>query len=161
MTESGRPGPVASPLSSRRARLREFWSRVYQKSAEDNIFFMAGAISYNFLLAIVPLFLLAVGLWGYVLRARYGEPSEVIIRLLQNYVPAMGGDINLLAEIESGINGLVASRAGYSIVGFLLFIWLSTRLVSTLRLALREVNQLLPHLFGTSRSADCRTPQAC
>ena len=36
-------GPVASPLSSRRARLREFWSRVYQKSTEDNIFFKAGA----------------------------------------------------------------------------------------------------------------------
>ena len=132
-------GPGASPLSSRRARLRDFWSLVYQKSTEDNIFFMAGAISYNLLIAVVPLFLLAVGLWGYVLRARYGEPSEAIVGLLENYIPAMGGDIDLLAEIESGINGLVASRAGYSIVGSLLFIWLSTRLVSTLRIALREV----------------------
>ena len=43
------------------------------------------------------------------------------------------------AGIESGINGLVASRAGYSIVGLSLFVWLSTRLVSTLRIALREV----------------------
>ncbi len=140
-------GPVASPISARVSarlssgptRLREFASRVYQKSAEDDIFFMAGAISYNFLIAIVPLFLLVVGLWGYVLRARYGEPSEVLVGLLQNYVPAIGGDIDLLAEIESGINGLVASRAGYSIVGSLLFIWLSTRLVGTLRVALREV----------------------
>ena len=132
-------GPGASPLSSRRARLRDFWSLVYQKSTEDNIFFMAGAISYNLLIAVVPLFLLAVGLWGYVLRARYGEPSEAIVGLLENYIPAMGGDIDLLAEIESGINGLVASRAGYSIVGSILFIWLSTRLVSTLRIALREV----------------------
>ena len=132
-------GPGASPFSSRRARLRDFWSLVYQKSTEDNIFFMAGAISYNLLIAVVPLFLLAVGLWGYVLRARYGEPSEAIVGLLENYIPAMGGDIDLLAEIESGINGLVASRAGYSIVGSLLFIWLSTRLVSTLRIALREV----------------------
>ena len=54
-------GPVASPLSSRLARLREFWSRVYQKSAEDDIFFMAGAISFNLLIAVVPLFLLAIG----------------------------------------------------------------------------------------------------
>jgi len=53
---------VASPLRSRRARLREFWFRVYQKSTGDNIFFMAGAISYNLLIAVVPLFLLAVGL---------------------------------------------------------------------------------------------------
>ena len=132
-------GLVASPLSSRRARLREFSSRVYQKSLEDNIFFMAGAISYNLLIAVVPLVLLAVGLWGYVLSARYGEPSEAMVGFLQNYIPAMGGDIDLLAEIESGINGLVASRAGYSMVGFSLFVWLSTRLVSTLRVALREV----------------------
>jgi membrane protein len=131
--------PVASPLSSRRARFREFCARVYQKSAEDNILFMAGAISYTLLIAIVPLLLLAVGLWGYVLSARYGEPSEAMVGLLQNYVPAMGGDIDFLAEVEAGINGLVASRAGYSIVGFTLFVWLSTRVVTTLRIALREV----------------------
>ena len=129
---------VAPTLGSRLARLREFWSRVYRKSTDDKIFFMAGAISYNLLIAVVPLFLLAVGVWGYVLP-RFGEPSEVIIGLLENYVPEMGGEIDLLAEIESGINGLVASRAGYSIVGSLLFLWLSTRLVSTLRIALLEV----------------------
>ena len=112
---------------------------MYQKSAEDNVFFMAGAISYNLLIAVVPLFLLVVGLWGYVLRARYGDPSEVIVRLLENYIPAVGGDIDLMAEMGSAINGLVAGRAGYSVVGSLLFIWLATRLVSTLRSALREV----------------------
>ena len=44
-----------------------------------------------------------------------------------------------MAEMGSAINGLVAGRAGYSVVGSLLFIWLATRLVSTLRSALREV----------------------
>ena len=132
-------GLVASPLRSRRARVREFWFRVYQKSREDNIFFMAGAISYNLLIAVIPLFLLAVGLWGYVLQARYGEPSEVIVGLLANYVPVSGGEIDFLASIASGINGMVASRAGYSIVGSLFFVWLAARLVSTLRVALHEV----------------------
>ena len=131
--------PVDSPLSSRRARLRKFCSSVYRKAVADNIFFMAGAISYNLLLAVVPLFLLVVGLWGYVLRASYGDPSQEIIRLLENYIPATGGDIDILAGIESGINELVASRAGFSIVGLLVFIWLSTRLVGTLRIALLEV----------------------
>ena len=134
-------GHVASTLSSRFARLRKFWARVYQKSANDKIFFMAGAISYNLLIAVVPLFLLAVGVWGYVLSA-FGEPSEVIIGLLENYIPEMEGEIDLLAEIESGINDVVASRAGYSIVGLLLFIWLSSRLVTTLRIALLDVFDL-------------------
>ena len=131
--------PVASLPSSRPARLREFWSRVYQKSAEDKIFFLAGAISFNLLIAVVPLFLLAVGLLGYVLRARYGDPTEVIIGLLENYVPAIEGDIDPLAVIELVVDELVNSRAGYSVVGSLLLIWLSTRLVSTVRIALREV----------------------
>ena len=56
----------------------------------------------------------------------------------ENYIPAVGGDIDLMAEMGSAINGLVAGRAGYSVVGSLLFIWLATRLVSTLRSALRE-----------------------
>jgi len=130
---------TGTPLGSRRNRLREFWHRVYQKSTEDNVFFMAGAISYNLLIAVIPLFLLVVGLWGYVLRARYGDPSEVIVRLIENYIPVVGGDIDLVAELGGAINGLVESRAGYSVVGSLLFIWLATRLVSTLRSALREV----------------------
>jgi membrane protein len=62
-----------------------------------------------------------------------------MVGLLQNYIPAVGSEMDLLAEIESRINGLVASRAGYSIVGFSLFLWLSARLVSTLRIALREI----------------------
>lgn len=130
-------GPT-SPLGSRRFRFREFWFRVYQKSAEDNIFFMAGAISYNMLIAAVPLFLLVVGIWGYVVEARYGDPSDVIVGLLRNYMPAVA-EVDVMAEIGSTVTALVASRAGYSIVGSLLFIWLSTRLVSTLRTALREV----------------------
>ena len=127
-------------LGSRRSRLREFSHRVYQKSAEDNVFFMAGAISYSVLIAVVPLFLLVVGLWGYVLRARYGNPSDVIVGLLASYIPAVrGGDIDLLSAVEAAINGLVEGRATYSLVGFLLFVWLATRLVGTLRVALREV----------------------
>jgi len=114
---------------------------VYRKSVDDKIYFMAGAISYNLLIAVVPLLLLAVGVWGFVLP-RFGEPSEVIIGLLENSIPEMGGEIDLLAGIESTINGLVASRAGYSIVGLLLFLWLSTRVVTTLRIALLDVFDL-------------------
>jgi membrane protein len=131
-------GPVASPLSSRLACLREFWSRVYQKSAEDDTFVMAGAISFNILIAVVPLFLLAVGLLGYVLRARYGDPAEVIIDLVENYIPVIDG-VDLFAVIDLVVNEVVDSRAGYSVVGSLLLIWLSTRLVSTVRIALRDV----------------------
>lgn len=47
-------GPVSgSPL----IRAGEFLRRVFQKADEDLIFFMAGAISFNLLVAFVPLLL--------------------------------------------------------------------------------------------------------
>ena len=97
-------GHVAPTLSSRFARPRKFWARVYQKSANDKIFFMAGAISYNLLIAVVPLFLLAVGVWGYVLPA-FGEPSEVIIGLLENYIPEMEGIERVVITKETILKG--------------------------------------------------------
>src|SRR2546430_14314124 len=43
--------------------LRDYAKRVWDNSGEDNVFFLAGGISFNILLAAVPLFLLlATGL---------------------------------------------------------------------------------------------------
>ena len=40
-------------------------------------------------------FLLAVGVWRYLLSVRYVEATEGIIRLLQNLIPATERDIDL------------------------------------------------------------------
>ena len=53
---SSRPARFRRFWSRAYARFREFWSRVYEKSAEDHIFFMAGAISFNLLIAVALLF---------------------------------------------------------------------------------------------------------
>ena len=43
--------------------LRDYAKRVWDNSGEDNVFFLAGGISFNLLLAVVPFFLLlATGL---------------------------------------------------------------------------------------------------
>ena len=38
--------------------LRDYGKRVWDNSGEDNIFFLAGGIAFNLLLAAVPFFLL-------------------------------------------------------------------------------------------------------
>ncbi len=126
-------------MGGRPHRARDFLSRVYHKAAEDKAFFLASSISFNVVVAIIPLLLLMVGIWGFVVSARYGEPDEVIVPMMLSWMPAIGGDIDLVAEVGDAIAGLVDSRAGFSVVGALLFVWLSTRLVGTLRIALREV----------------------
>ena len=117
----------------------DFLRRVFSKAEEDNVFFMAGAISFNLLVAIVPLLLLSVGISGIVLSARFGDPSAVLLSQLQEALPQVGGDIDLVRVVEDGIDRLLAERTGLSILGAVAFIWFSTRLVGTLRTVLREV----------------------
>ncbi len=103
---------------------------------------MAGAITFNVVIAVVPLFLLVVGLAGVLLRARLGEPSEVLLALLLEYLPAIEGDIELQETVRGLIEGVLAESANFSVVGALFFLWISTRLSGTIRVVLRQVFEL-------------------
>lgn len=121
------------------ARAREFVERVVAKAGEDNLFFMAGAITFNALVAIVPLLLLTIGIAGFVLSARFGDPASAVLPFVLDVLPQIEGDIRLVESVRTVIRGLVAERAGVSAVGAVVFVWISTRLVGTLRVVLREV----------------------
>ena len=91
------------------------------------------------MVAIVPLLLFAVGIAGVVLSAQYGDPASVLVERLLDYIPAIGGSINLVATVRGAIDGILAGRTGFTSVGAVLLVWFSTRLVGTLRAVLREV----------------------
>lgn len=112
---------------------------MFWKADEDNIFFMAGAIAFNVVVAIVPLVLLVVGIAGYVASARWGDPSDTIAQLLLGALPDLAGAPDLVNGLLALIGGVVGGRRELSLVGGVFLIWLSTRLVGTLRTALREV----------------------
>lgn len=122
-----------------RGRVSDFLRRIYVKAGEDDIFFLAGAISFNVLVAIVPLLLFAVGVSGIVLSSRYPDPAAAIVSLLVENLPAIGGDIDLVQTVERQVGAIVEQRTSFTLVGTLLLVWFSTRLVGTLRTALRDV----------------------
>jgi membrane protein len=62
-------------------------------------------------------------------------------------LPALGGEVDLVSRLQGIIDALLADRAGVSLVGSLVFIWIATRLVGTLRTALREIFDF-PHGRG-------------
>ncbi|MBT8337506.1 MAG: YihY/virulence factor BrkB family protein [Gemmatimonadetes bacterium] len=130
-------GDVGS--SSAFIRAGEFARRVLQKADEDLIFFMAGAISFNLLVAFVPLLLFAVGASGMVLSAQGIDPTVWVIELLQRTLPATEGDLDLVRTVQDQVGGLLDQRRGFTVVGAALLVWFSTRLVGTLRTALREI----------------------
>jgi len=143
------PGPLSHPPPepSILARLREFVIRVVSKAAEDNVFFMAGAITFNVLVALVPILLLVIGISGFILSSRFPDPASALSTLLVGNLPEVDGMVELVARVERIINTLLEDRTSFSVVGSLVFLWISTRLVGTLRVVLREVFDF-PHGRG-------------
>jgi len=130
---------LVPPEQTRTRRFREFLGRVLSKAEEDNIFFMAGAITFNLLVAVVPLILLIIGISGFVLSSRFPDPASVIIPFILGNLPSAGAEVDLAARVGGVINAMLDDRASFSIVGLLIFLWISTRFVATLRTALREI----------------------
>lgn len=117
--------------------VRAFSGRVFKKAEADNIFFMAGAISFNVIVAIVPLLLAILGIAGTVLRIRSTDPTETLLRYITESLPPIGDDY--LDRIRDILHELISQSAGLLGIGTIFFIWFATRLIGTLRTALREV----------------------
>jgi len=123
-------------------RVPEFLLRLWQKSVEDEVFFMAGAIAFNVLIALVPLLILGIGLTGFVLSARFGDPTDAILALVADNLPQAGEGVALVEAFRAPVSSLVERRTGFTVFGALFLVWVSTRLVATLRIALREIFDL-------------------
>ena len=120
-------------------RLRTFAGRVISKAEEDNIFFMAGAITFNLLVALIPLLLLVIGISGFVLTSRFPDPASTLITYVFGDLPTVGGAGDLLSRVQGVLDTVLADRESFSLLGLLFLAWISTRLVGTLRTALREI----------------------
>lgn len=137
--------PPARPPGSRPedrsplARLGDYLSSiargVWRKGEQDNIFFLAGAISFNVLVAFLPLLLAILGIAGTVLRGERAQRAmEVLVTYLQETIP---GAVDL--PYEDILASLAENSTGILSIGTLFFLWVATRLVGTLRTVLREI----------------------
>lgn len=137
------PDPVAhhyslqGRIAGRLDSIRAFFRQVYKKAEADNIFFMAGAISFNVLVAIVPLLLAIIGIAGTVLRLQSADPAEPVIQYITRSLPPVSDEF--IARIRALLEDLIRQSTGFLGIGTLLLVWLSTRLVGTLRTVLRAI----------------------
>lgn len=121
-----------------RAEAGDFLRRIYLKADQDKIFFMAGAIAFNVLVAIVPLALAAVGITGMIMQQRYqAEAGQRLVEYLLQALPPVSQAFT--RDTAQTLNSLLAKSGGFTTIGIAVFVWLATRLVGTLRAALREV----------------------
>jgi len=130
---------VASrPISARIYwTLRDYAKRVWDNAGEDNIFFLAGGIAFNILLAAVPFVLLLVsGLATLLNRSAdqtFLDVTAIVDSLLPPHAETPESPIHKLLNDVIGARGTVGL---YSAIGF---VWFSTRLFGSLRSVLADV----------------------
>ncbi|MGH7458805.1 MAG: YihY/virulence factor BrkB family protein [Longimicrobiaceae bacterium] len=113
--------------------------RVYEKAAQDDIFFLAGGISFYAMIAAGPFLLLLIAASGLILRATIDDPAQVAVEYVLSILPATE---RLLEMTEMFVNDVIAGSTGFGVLGLLLFIWFSTSLIGSLRVALRDIFDL-------------------
>lgn len=116
----------------------DFITRLYVKAGEDNIFFLAGGIAFDVLFGAIPFLLMLVGIFGIVL-ARVEDPRMAVVRYVVTILPPSEAVVNRTSQI---VDTVLAGRTRFGVVGLVLFLWTSTRLIATLRTSLREIFDL-------------------
>lgn len=114
----------------------DFSIRVYEKAGQDDIFFLAGGIAFNILLAAIPFLLLVVAAVGFVLPRLFDNPQTVAVNYVLSVLPAQG---ELGDWVRRFVDGLIAERARSGVLGLLLFVWASARLFGSMRSVMKSI----------------------
>jgi membrane protein len=123
-----------------RAETGDFIRRVWNKAEQDEIFFMASAIAFNVLICIVPLALAALGIAGVIFKHIYfGDPTNNLVAYITGALPKTRG---LDETIQKLLAPILRNPKSITTVGIIGFTWFATRLIGTLRTALRNIFDL-------------------
>lgn len=117
--------------------LADYGRRVWNSSGEDRIFFLAGGIAFNLLLAAVPFVLLLIAGLTYVLGLSADASVSEVIALADRFLPPHAESAQ--APLHQLIGDLVSSRESLGVYGALVYIWASTRLFGSLRTVLADI----------------------
>ncbi|HVF39405.1 MAG TPA: YihY/virulence factor BrkB family protein [Gemmatimonadaceae bacterium] len=117
--------------------LRDYARRVWDNSGEDNVFFLAGGIAFNLLLAAVPFFLLFASGLAYLLNQSAEASSAEINEIVDRFLPARRA--NEPSPIGALLVDIIKSRRAIGIYSVIGFIWFSTRLFGSLRSVLAQI----------------------
>jgi len=116
---------------------RDYAQRVWDNSGEDNVFFLAGGIAFNLLLAAVPFFLLLATGLAYLLNQSADVTSAEINSFVDRFLPRQ--EAGQPSPIGAILVPIIKSRDAISVYGVVAFIWFSTRLFGSLRSVLCAV----------------------
>jgi membrane protein len=114
--------------------------RTIEGAYEDNLPFLASALSFDVILTAIPFLVVLVAVVGTLVQYQITVQQVNLEELLRRFMPATtgaGGDA--VRNVERILDQVVASRGQLTLVGLPLFLYFSTRLFGGLRAALNEV----------------------
>ena len=114
--------------------------RTLEAAYEDNIPFLASAVSFDILLTTIPFVGLVLAVVGYLVEYQFAIHQLNVHELLQRFLPESSeGSTDRFGFIERALGDLVARRGRLTLLAAPLFLWFSTRMFGGLRAALNEV----------------------
>jgi membrane protein len=125
------------PVSRFVSVLADYARRVWDNSAEDNIFFLAGGVAFSLLLAGVPFVLLLTSAFGFVLNQTPATTSNEVRALIDALLPPHAETVD--NPIHRILDEVVRARGAVGFYSALGFVWFTTRLFGSLRSALADV----------------------
>ncbi|HET9947282.1 MAG TPA: YihY/virulence factor BrkB family protein [Longimicrobiales bacterium] len=118
---------------------RHFLRLLVEKLEDDDAVFIASALAWGVLVAMVPLLALAIGLAGFALSARFEDPTQAVVSLFAGVLPSGGSEIDLAGLLSRLVSEVVVNRTGITLVGAVVFVLFATRLSASLRSVLYRV----------------------
>lgn len=117
--------------------LRDYAKRVWDNAGEDNIFFLAGGIAFNILLAAVPFVLLLVSGLATLLNHSADETVAEVMALIDRLLPPHAETGRSAVHVL--LDDIIRSRGAVGTFSAIGFVWFSTRLFGSLRSVLADV----------------------
>ena len=113
--------------------------RTLEAAVEDNIPFLASALSFDLLLTVLPFFILVLAGIGYLVQHQLAVQQVDVHELIQQFLPGPDVGQGAFQQLEGMLGGIVRERGKLTLFGVPVFLWFSTRLFGGLRVALNEV----------------------
>lgn len=114
-----------------------------QAADENRIPFLASALTFDAILAAIPLFVLVLAGLSWAVGKTGGDPEQ-ISHFIERFLPPHETDpgYDPFEAVEAFLAKLVVSARQLSIVAVPAFLWFSTRLFASVRTALNEIYDL-------------------
>ena len=114
--------------------------RTLELAYEDNIPFLASALSFDVILTSIPFLVLLLAVVGSLVQHQLTTQQLDLAELLRRFMPVAGGvGGDAVRQVEDVLAGVVRSRGQMTLIGLPLFLYFSTRLFGGLRAALNDV----------------------